>query len=188
MFWVIATASGLLGLAISFTSMWFLNQTSPTTYRYNIPLPICLLVHANCLKWILINWKRVLNTDDGFLQTKETSLEFSMILDAWYFYVCIHFIPLYPYLLLTNCIRSLVGSLNKIPISIAGLMLFNVPLSLPNIFSILFGNLTIQTLSCHYFIFPSPHKLVDFPFFVFFLCRFICWNIVCKGKNVLMQN
>ncbi|CAL8999025.1 unnamed protein product [Prunus brigantina] len=67
MFWVIATASGLLGLAISFTSMWFLHQTGPTTY-------------------------------------------------------------------------SLVGSLNKIPISLAGLVLFKVPLSLPNLFSILFGN------------------------------------------------
>nr|GLL30940.1 GDP-mannose transporter GONST2-like isoform X1 [Ipomoea trifida] len=66
MFWVVATASGLLGLAISFTSMWFLNQTGPTTY-------------------------------------------------------------------------SLVGSLNKIPISISGLVLFKVPLSLPNLFSILFG-------------------------------------------------
>ncbi|KAL4610222.1 hypothetical protein ACB092_08G036000 [Castanea dentata] len=66
MFWVVATASGFLGLAISFTSMWFLQQTSPTTY-------------------------------------------------------------------------SLVGSLNKIPISIAGLVLFKVPLSLPNCFSILFG-------------------------------------------------
>ncbi|KAI3427644.1 TPT domain-containing protein [Psidium guajava] len=65
-FWVVATASGLFGLAISFTSMWFLHQTGPTTY-------------------------------------------------------------------------SLVGSLNKIPISIAGLLVFNVPLSVPNIFSILFG-------------------------------------------------
>ena len=35
MFWVVATASGILGLAISFTSMWFLHQTGPTTYRYN---------------------------------------------------------------------------------------------------------------------------------------------------------
>ncbi|KAK8990320.1 hypothetical protein V6N11_009025 [Hibiscus sabdariffa] len=69
MFWVVATASGLLGLAISFTSMWFLHQTGPTTY-------------------------------------------------------------------------SLVGSLNKIPISIAGLALFKVPLSVPNLFSILFGNET----------------------------------------------
>lgn len=66
MFWAAATLSGFLGLAISFTSMWFLSQTGPTTY-------------------------------------------------------------------------SLVGSLNKIPISIAGLLLFNVPLSMPNLFSILFG-------------------------------------------------
>ncbi|KAK3035423.1 hypothetical protein RJ639_032848 [Escallonia herrerae] len=66
MFWVVATASGLLGLAISFTSMWFLNQTGPTTY-------------------------------------------------------------------------SLVGSLNKIPISVAGIVLFKVPVSVPNLFSILFG-------------------------------------------------
>ncbi|KAK3206495.1 hypothetical protein Dsin_020541 [Dipteronia sinensis] len=66
MFWVFATASGFLGLAISFTSMWFLQQTGPTTY-------------------------------------------------------------------------SLVGSLNKIPISLAGLVLFKVPLSVPNMFSILFG-------------------------------------------------
>ncbi|KAL2956070.1 hypothetical protein AAZX31_18G064900 [Glycine max] len=65
-FWVVATASGLLGLSISFTSMWFLHQTSPTTY-------------------------------------------------------------------------SLVGSLNKIPISIAGILVFKVPLSVSNLFSILFG-------------------------------------------------
>lgn len=37
-FWVICTISGLLGLAISFTSMWFLHQTSPTTYRWASPL------------------------------------------------------------------------------------------------------------------------------------------------------
>ncbi|KAL9238706.1 hypothetical protein vseg_013093 [Gypsophila vaccaria] len=66
MFWAAATLSGLLGLAISFTSMWFLGQTGPTTY-------------------------------------------------------------------------SLVGSLNKIPISLAGLLLFNVPINLPSLFSILFG-------------------------------------------------
>ncbi|KAI4305227.1 hypothetical protein L6164_028606 [Bauhinia variegata] len=65
-FWIVATASGLLGLSISFTSMWFLHQTSPTTY-------------------------------------------------------------------------SLVGSLNKIPVSIAGILLFKVPISVPNLFSILFG-------------------------------------------------
>ncbi|XP_052165253.1 GDP-mannose transporter GONST1 isoform X1 [Oryza glaberrima] len=33
MFWIVITASGVLGLAISFTSMWFLHQTSATTYR-----------------------------------------------------------------------------------------------------------------------------------------------------------
>ncbi|XP_020224048.1 GDP-mannose transporter GONST2 [Cajanus cajan] len=66
MFWVVATASGFLGLSISFTSMWFLHQTGPTTY-------------------------------------------------------------------------SLVGSLNKIPISIAGILVFKVPLSVSNLFSILFG-------------------------------------------------
>ncbi|XP_039115847.1 LOW QUALITY PROTEIN: GDP-mannose transporter GONST2-like [Dioscorea cayenensis subsp. rotundata] len=63
MFWVLLDESGLLGVAISFTSLWFLNQTSPTTY-------------------------------------------------------------------------SLVGSLNKIPISICGILLFKVPVSLPNLFSI----------------------------------------------------
>ncbi|XP_008457382.2 GDP-mannose transporter GONST2 isoform X1 [Cucumis melo] len=80
MFWVVATASGLLGLAISFTSMWFLNQTGPTTYSF-------------------------------LLQTPDVKSLFS----------------------------SLVGSLNKIPISIAGILLFKVPLSPSNLFSILFG-------------------------------------------------
>ncbi|KAG0604497.1 hypothetical protein M758_10G176300 [Ceratodon purpureus] len=66
MFWVVATMSGVLGLAISFTSMWFLHQTSPTTH-------------------------------------------------------------------------SLVGSLNKIPLSLAGIVIFNVPTSVPNMMSIFFG-------------------------------------------------
>ncbi|CAI5470550.1 unnamed protein product [Closterium sp. Yama58-4] len=65
-FWVAVTLSGLLGLAISFTSMWFLHQTSPTTY-------------------------------------------------------------------------SLVGSLNKIPLSLFGIILFNAPTNAANISSILFG-------------------------------------------------
>ncbi|KAF6167171.1 hypothetical protein GIB67_029809 [Kingdonia uniflora] len=65
-FWFVITSSGFLGLAISFTSMWFLHQTSATTY-------------------------------------------------------------------------SLVGSLNKIPLSIAGILLFKVPTSLENFASILFG-------------------------------------------------
>ncbi|KAK9292999.1 hypothetical protein L1049_020983 [Liquidambar formosana] len=65
-FWMVMTLSGFLGLAISFTSMWFLHQTGATTY-------------------------------------------------------------------------SLVGSLNKIPLSIAGILLFKVPTSLENSASILFG-------------------------------------------------
>ncbi|XP_066326391.1 GDP-mannose transporter GONST1-like isoform X3 [Miscanthus floridulus] len=65
-FWLVITASGVLGLGISFTSMWFLHQTSATTY-------------------------------------------------------------------------SIVGSLNKIPLSIAGIVLFNVRTSMQNSLSILFG-------------------------------------------------
>ncbi|GKV21632.1 hypothetical protein SLEP1_g31593 [Rubroshorea leprosula] len=65
-FWLVMTLSGFLGLAISFTSMWFLHQTGATTY-------------------------------------------------------------------------SLVGSLNKIPLSIAGIVLFKVPTSLENSASIFFG-------------------------------------------------
>ncbi|KAF3333575.1 GDP-mannose transporter GONST1 [Carex littledalei] len=66
MFWFIATVSDLLGLAISFTSVWFLHQTSPTTY-------------------------------------------------------------------------SLIGSLNKIHLFIADILLFKVPVSVPNLFNILLG-------------------------------------------------
>ncbi|KAE7998337.1 hypothetical protein FH972_002892 [Carpinus fangiana] len=65
-FWLVMTLSGVLGLAISFTSMWFLHQTGATTY-------------------------------------------------------------------------SLVGSLNKIPLSVAGILLFKVPTSLENSASIFFG-------------------------------------------------
>ncbi|KAK4785106.1 hypothetical protein SAY86_001795 [Trapa natans] len=65
-FWLVMTFSGILGLAISFTSMWFLHQTGATTY-------------------------------------------------------------------------SLVGSLNKIPLSVTGIVLFNVPTSLENSVSIFFG-------------------------------------------------
>ncbi|KAM0881983.1 hypothetical protein ACQ4PT_032604 [Festuca glaucescens] len=66
MFWLVITASGVLGLAISFTSMWFLRQTSATTY-------------------------------------------------------------------------SLVGSLNKIPLSMVGILLFKVRTSMDNSISILLG-------------------------------------------------
>ncbi|KDO50304.1 hypothetical protein CISIN_1g022936mg [Citrus sinensis] len=69
-FWLVMTLSGFLGLAISFTSMWFLHQTGATTY-------------------------------------------------------------------------SLVGSLNKIPLSVAGILLFKVPTSLENSASIFFGKLAL---------------------------------------------
>ncbi|KAH6774861.1 golgi nucleotide sugar transporter 1 [Perilla frutescens var. hirtella] len=36
-FWIVMTFSGFLGLAISFTSMWFLHQTGATTYRNSNP-------------------------------------------------------------------------------------------------------------------------------------------------------
>ncbi|KAH9620759.1 hypothetical protein KSS87_007051 [Heliosperma pusillum] len=39
-FWLVITLSGFLGLAISFTSMWFLHQTGATTYRF-----------AECVMW-----------------------------------------------------------------------------------------------------------------------------------------
>ncbi|KAI7729851.1 hypothetical protein M8C21_033823 [Ambrosia artemisiifolia] len=43
-FWVVMTFSGFLGLAISFTSMWFLHQTGATTYRQvNSFLPFLLI-------------------------------------------------------------------------------------------------------------------------------------------------
>lgn len=98
MFWVVATTSGFLGLAISFTSMWFLHQTGPTTYRYfSLSGQIKHLIgfYISCL----------------------------MLRLETFFIIC----------------GSLVGSLNKVPISLAGLVLFKVPLSLPNLFSILFG-------------------------------------------------
>ncbi|KAM3289959.1 GDP-mannose transporter GONST1 isoform X2 [Capsicum chacoense] len=73
-FWMVTTLSGFLGLAISFTSMWFLHKTSATTY-------------------------------------------------------------------------SLVGSLNKIPLSVAGILLFKVPTSLENTASIFFGLLAGVTFA-----------------------------------------
>ncbi|KAG6516880.1 hypothetical protein ZIOFF_020253 [Zingiber officinale] len=75
MFWLVITLSGILGLAISFTSLWFLHQTSATTY-------------------------------------------------------------------------SLVGSLNKIPLSIAGLFLFKVRTSMQNLLSILFGWTLSRSMFC----------------------------------------
>ncbi|CAI6010639.1 unnamed protein product [Closterium sp. NIES-65] len=91
-FWVAVTLSGLLGLAISFTSMWFLHQTSPTTYS---------LV--------------------GSLNKIPLSLFGIILFNA----------P-------TNPPTLLVGSLNKIPLSLFGIILFNAPTNAANISSILF--------------------------------------------------
>jgi len=65
-FLVAATCSGVLSLAISFSSLWFLSETSPTTY-------------------------------------------------------------------------SIVGSLNKIPTAVAGMIFFRAPVSMPNLLSISVG-------------------------------------------------
>lgn len=46
-------------------------------------------------------------------------------------------------------ICSLVGSLNKIPLSVAGILLFKVPTSLENSASILFGQFFTLTESLH---------------------------------------
>ncbi|WZZ41164.1 hypothetical protein YC2023_037423 [Brassica napus] len=85
MFWEAPTASGFLGLAISFTSMWFLHQTGPTTY-------------------------------------------------------------------------ILVVSFIKVPISLSGLVLFDVPLSLPNLFSIHFGKFICWCCLCQ-----SQNVIIVFP-------------------------
>lgn len=39
-----------------------------------------------------------------------------------------------------------MGSLNKIPLSLAGIVIFQVPTSAPNMMSIIFGMQTIDTL------------------------------------------
>ncbi|CAL4928166.1 unnamed protein product [Urochloa decumbens] len=110
MFWVVATASGLLGLAISFSSVWFLHQTGPTTY-------------------------------------------------------------------------SLVGSLNKIPISVAGILLFNVPVSVENFCSIVFGKNLLHLCCFSNVLLPCYYPNDDT--FLHVLARSFCWDILCKGKNVL---
>lgn len=51
-FWMVITLSGFLGLAISFTSMWFLHQTGATTYRY------CNFVKYNACR----NMKKILDS------------------------------------------------------------------------------------------------------------------------------
>lgn len=76
---------------------------------------------------------------------------------------------------------SLVGSLNKIPISLAGLVLFKVPLSLPNLFSILFGKQLWRPWIPVWFFWCSTLNLLTFVY-----PRFIRRSILCQGQNVLI--
>lgn len=118
MFWAVSTASGLLGLSISFTSMWFLKQTGPTTYRWS------------------------------------SEVKFNIIFSAA---ICVP-----PVAKMEVDLCSLVGSLNKIPISLAGIFLFKVPVSVPNLFSILFGEL--------FRIFPPTSFSTYYEIFVMWIC------------------
>lgn len=75
---------------------------------------------------------------------------------------------LYSSLTLFSCSCSLVGSLNKIPLSLAGIVLFEVPTSAPNMMSIFFGK------CCTYDI---PRKLLCF----ITLDMLISWKVVFVG-------
>ena len=74
---------------------------------------------------------------------------------------------------------SLVGSLNKIPLSVAGIVLFHVPTSLQNSTSILFGKLLLQLA-------PTTEK--PFQNFEHNLClcfalfRTFGWGVLCSSK------
>ena len=104
MFWVVATASGLLGLAISFSSVWFLHQTGPTTYRWDNSTNL------------------IVSTENVYMKGRNMhSSDNSKVLITFVLFF------------------SLVGSLNKIPISVAGILLFNAPVSVENFCSIVFG-------------------------------------------------
>lgn len=104
---------------------------------------------------------------------------------------------------------SLVGSLNKIPLSLAGIIIFKVPTSVPNMFSIFFGKLAavfeLRSHSCQYssffssllflYVFTvydyvisgfgvSAHNFVCFPND---FSRTVCWSHVCQGEDVRMN-
>ncbi|KAL8480203.1 hypothetical protein ACS0TY_026939 [Phlomoides rotata] len=105
-FWMMMTFSGFLGLAISFTSMWFLHQTGATTY-------------------------------------------------------------------------SLVGSLNKIPLSVAGILLFNVPTSLENSASIFFGkSAKFWNYALLYYYYPNKPLL---------LLSQVCWQECCLQEQKCVE-
>jgi hypothetical protein len=88
--------------------------------------------------------------------------------------------------LLVCMFYSLVGSLNKIPISIAGIIVFNVPLSISNLFSILFGNLS-EPLNISFSSYLFLSIFIYLIFIMLTIFRSLCWYIICKSQNVLNQ-
>lgn len=147
MFWVVATASGLLGLAISFSSVWFLHQTGPTTYRWDYSTNL------------------IVSTENIYIKERKMhSCDTSKVLITFVF------------------LFSLVGSLNKIPISVAGILLFNVPVSVENFCSIVFGKYLFH-LCCFSNVLLPCYPIDDT--FLHAITRSFCWDILCKGKNVL---
>lgn len=167
MFWFFATASGLLGLAISFSSVWFLQETGPTTYRWDdttnsIPSSKC---PQKCLHF---------SKKKNACMTKK------------YHNNC-NTIKVLDMLIITLLLFSLVGSLNKIPISVAGVLLFNVPVSVENLFSIVFGEYFFPLL-LGYVILCYLATLRVYLWCIFLIdlniCRSFCWDILCKGKDV----
>lgn len=76
-------------------------------------------------------------------------------------------LELYSSMIADMLICSLVGSLNKIPLSIAGIILFNVPTSLENSASIFFGKLNPADSAefSSQFIFIRQHEETFRPFY-----------------------
>jgi hypothetical protein len=146
-FWVVITASGVLGLAISFTSMWFLHQTSATTYR-------CLM-GLNFKPQI---WSRIcfhINFQLWRMSQASQSITDHSTIRHWAFLKCLLFlfstwVPLCCFWCKCYFSCSLVGSLNKIPLSIAGIVLFNVRTSMENSLSILFGRSYLVMVFHHF--------------------------------------
>lgn len=133
-FWLVITASGVLGLGISFTSMWFLHQTSATTYRYLMHLLFGIYMCTQiglCTELLLLCYLRI-HKGPSSDSTKTLLIVLSVFICFLLFWCQYRFW------------YSLVGSLNKIPLSIAGIVLFNVRTSVQNSLSILFGRLYPQ--------------------------------------------
>ncbi|KAE8725550.1 GDP-mannose transporter GONST1 [Hibiscus syriacus] len=155
MFWVLATASGLLGLAISFTSMWFLHQTGPTSYRYLV------------------------------LYQKGVPLGNIWSIDILYVHTYSTVYPLSVLECYNHSNKDILSLFYKVPISIAGLALFKVPDSVPNLFSILFGKqvdsaFTIEQNAYETYI-VILHQSMHAP------SRFICRNSICQSQKVMIQ-